>query len=69
MDRITEEPGKMDGQACVRGFRFTVSHLVRLVAAGRTLKEIQADFPFIEAEDVEQSLLYAARAIESTSLL
>jgi uncharacterized protein (DUF433 family) len=32
-DRVTVELGKMNGQPCIRGLRFTVAHLVRLVAA------------------------------------
>lgn len=50
-DRITVEPGKLGGQPCIRGQRFTVSHLVRLVADGWGPEQIQEDVPFIEAED------------------
>ncbi len=57
-DRVTVEPEKMNGQPCIRGLRFTVSHLVRLVAAGWTLEQIQAEFPFIEPADIHQALLY-----------
>jgi uncharacterized protein (DUF433 family) len=67
-ERITVEPGKMDGQPCIRGMRFTVAHLVRLVAAGWTLERIQEDFPFIEAEDVREALQYAAASAEVTML-
>lgn len=67
-ERITVELGKMDGQPCIRGMRFTVAHLVRLVAAGWTLARIQEDFPFIEAADVGDALLYAAASAEVTML-
>lgn len=67
-ERITVEPGKMSGQPCIRGMRFTVAHLLRLVAAGWSLAQIQEEFPFIEAEDVEQALLYAAHSAEITTL-
>ena len=67
-ERITVEPGKMNGQPCIRGMRFTVAHLIRLVAAGWSLTQIQEEFPFIEAEDVQQALLYAARSAEATTL-
>ncbi|MGO9292590.1 MAG: DUF433 domain-containing protein, partial [Streptosporangiaceae bacterium] len=33
LDRITIEPGKMGGQPCIRGHRFTVEHLLNLVGA------------------------------------
>jgi uncharacterized protein (DUF433 family) len=67
-DRITVEPGKMNGQPCIRGVRFTVAHLLRLVAAGWSLEQIQEDFPYIEAGDIEQALLYAAHSAEVTAL-
>jgi uncharacterized protein (DUF433 family) len=68
LDRITVEPGKMRGQPCIRGLRFTVAHLLRLVAAGWDLDRIQDEFPFIEAEDVQQALLYAAESAEVTTV-
>jgi uncharacterized protein (DUF433 family) len=67
-DRVTVELDKMNGQPCIRGLRFTVSHLVRLVAAGWTLEQVQAEFPFVEPEDVRQALLYAADAAEVVTL-
>ena len=66
-DRITVDPGKMNGQPCIRGLRFAVGHLLRLVAAGWTLEQIQEEFPFIEAEDIQQTLLYAARSVDVTA--
>lgn len=66
-DRITGEPGKMHGQPCIRGHRFTVAHLVRLVAARVDVWQIQQDFPFVEAEDVRHALLHAAEHLESAT--
>ena len=67
-DRITVEPGKMGGRPCIRGHRFTVEHLLRLVGAGRTLEQIQEDFPFIEAADIHQAAAYAAFAVHEYHL-
>jgi len=33
-DRITIEPGKMDGQPCIRGLRFLVVTVLRMIAGG-----------------------------------
>ncbi len=63
-ERITVEPGTMGGQPCIRGYRLTVAHVVRLVAAGRSVEEIQSDFRFVQAEDIRQALSYAAEAVE-----
>jgi len=58
--RITFEPGKMGGQACIRGLRFTVASVLRMVAAGMTTREILDDHPDLEAEDIAECLRYAA---------
>ena len=59
-DRITFTPGVMGGRACIRGIRITVSLVINLVANGMTTPEILAQYPDLEAEDVEQALKYAA---------
>jgi uncharacterized protein (DUF433 family) len=68
LDRITIEPGKMGGRPCIRGHRFTVEHLLSLVGAGWTLEEIQADFPFIEATDIQQAAAFAAFSVREYHL-
>ena len=60
LDRITFEPGKMGGKPCVRGMRITVGTVVGLVAAGHSIEEILDEYPYLEREDVLQSLAYAA---------
>jgi uncharacterized protein (DUF433 family) len=59
-DRITFEPGKMGGRACIRGLRITVGLIVSLVAEGVSFDELLTDYPDLEAEDIRQSLAYAA---------
>ncbi len=59
-DRITFEPGKMGGRACIRGLRITVGLIVSLVAEGASRNEILGDYPDLEAEDIRQALAYAA---------
>jgi len=60
LDRITFNPKIMAGQACIRGMRVPVSLVVNLVANGKTVAEIIEDYPYLEPEDIRQSLLYAA---------
>lgn len=59
-DRLTVEVDKLGGQVCIRGYRFAAEHLLELLAEGWTLEQIQLDFPFIERQDVQQVLGYAA---------
>ena len=60
LDRITFNPRIMAGQACIRGMRVPVSLIINLVANGKTTEEIIEDYPYLEAEDIQQSLQYAA---------
>ncbi|MEM2049744.1 MAG: DUF433 domain-containing protein [Thermoproteota archaeon] len=62
LDRITFDPEVMGGQPCIRGLRIPVSLIVRLVASGKTVREILEDYPELEEEDVKQALEYAAWA-------
>jgi uncharacterized protein (DUF433 family) len=59
-DRITFDPEVMGGRACIRGMRMTVSNIVGQIAHGATVEEILADFPYLEREDIQQALEYAA---------
>ena len=59
-DRITIDPGVMGGKACIRGMRVTVGTVVGLLAAGRSPDEILDSYPYLEREDIDQSLAYAA---------
>lgn len=63
-DRITIDPAKLGGQPCIRGYRFSVEHLLELLAANLSVREIQAEFPFIEPDDVRQVLTYAAGLVQ-----
>jgi len=60
LNRITFDPNIMGGRACIRGMRVTVSLIVNLVANGMTIKEIIEDYPYLEPEDIQQALRYAA---------
>jgi len=60
LDRITQEPGKMGGKACIRGLRVTVGMIVGQIGTGHSVDEILADYPYLEREDVMQALRYAA---------
>jgi hypothetical protein len=67
-DRITFDPHVMGGKACIRGLRVTVSLVVNLVANGMSTEQILAAYPYLEAEDIRQSLRYAAWLAEETVL-
>ena len=62
--RITFDPAVMGGKACIRGLRVTVATVIGLLAAGRTAEEILAAYPYLEQEDIDQPLAYAACRLE-----
>ena len=69
-NRITFDPNLMGGRACIRGMRVTVALILNLVANGMTVKQIIKEYPYLEEEDIRQSLQYAAwLADESVQIL
>ena len=60
LHRITFDPGVMGGKPCIRGMRVTVGTIVGLVAAGHSQEEILKLYPYLEKEDIEEALSYAA---------
>jgi len=59
-DRITFDPDIMSGKACIRGMRVTVSLILNLIASQMTTEEILEDYPYLESEDIQHVLRYAA---------
>ena len=64
LTRITLDPAVMGGKPCIRGLRVTVGTIVGLLAAGRSREEILKAYPYLEADDIDQSLAYAAWRVE-----
>lgn len=64
-DRITYNPQQMGGKACIRGIRVTVGLILGLLATGHSRDDILAAYPYLEPEDIDQSLAYASWRIGS----
>ena len=60
MDRITRDPEVMGGRPCIRGLRVTVGTVVGLLAAGHDEDEVLDAYPYLELDDIRQTLAYAA---------
>ncbi|OGR26424.1 MAG: hypothetical protein A2139_10325 [Desulfobacca sp. RBG_16_60_12] len=58
LSRITFDPQVMGGKPCIRGMRVTVGAIVGLVASGKTVDEVLADYPYLEREDILEALSY-----------
>ena len=62
--RITVDPAVCTGKPCIRGLRFPVARLLGLLAAGETREAILTNYPYLEAEDIDEALRYAADLAE-----
>lgn len=58
--RITIDPKVCSGKPCIRGLRFPVSRLLGLLATNETPDSILRSFPYLEREDIQEALSYAA---------
>jgi len=67
--RITCDPAVMGGKPCIRGLRVTVATVLGLLAAGRSREEILRAYPYLEPEDIDQCLAYAAWRMEERDVL
>ena len=68
VDRITLDPSVMGGKPCIRGQRVTVAMVLGLLASRRSRDEILRAYPYLEAEDIDQCLAYAAWRMEEREI-
>jgi uncharacterized protein (DUF433 family) len=64
IDRITLAPAVMGGKPCIRGLRVSVGTLLGLVATGVSRERILSAYPYLEPEDLDAALAYAAWRLE-----
>ena len=60
LSRITINPAQCGGRPCIRGMRMRVKDLLDLLAAGVSIEEILQDYPYLEKEDIQAVLEFAA---------
>lgn len=60
LDRITVEPGKMNGQPCIRGLRIAARRVLEVIADHPDRAELFRDYPELEDEAGRQALAYAS---------
>jgi uncharacterized protein (DUF433 family) len=64
LTRITFDANRMGGKPCIRGMRVTVGTIIGLLATGHSKEEVLKLYPYLEPEDVEEALAYAAWRVE-----
>lgn len=63
-ERISHNPAVMGGKPCIRGMRVTVGTILRLLASGKSRERILEAYPYLEPEDIDAPLAYAAWRLE-----
>lgn len=66
--RITVDPNICTGKPCIRDLRFPVSRLLGLLAAGETRESMLKSYPYLEPEDIDEALQYAAYLAEEQTI-
>lgn len=66
--RIIFNAEVMGGKPCIRGMRVTVGMVIGLFASGHTREQILALYPYLEKEDINEALEYAAWRVEEIEL-
>ena len=65
-ERIAHDPDILDGKACIRGMRISVSLIVNLIANGMSAGEIVREYPDLEPDGIQQALHHATWAADDT---
>ena len=68
LERITLDPIVMSGKPCIRGLRITVANVLRQLASHRSAEQILAAYPYLEPQDIDACLAYAALRVDDEEL-
>ena len=60
LSRITYNVDQCGGRPCLRGMRIRVKDVLDMLATGASEAEILESYPYLEREDIQASLQYAA---------
>lgn len=67
--RITTNAEQCGGRPCVRGMRVRVTDVLSLLASGLAPQQVLEELPYLEPEDLQACLQYAARQIDHPVLV
>jgi uncharacterized protein (DUF433 family) len=64
-ERITSQPGVLNGKPIIKGTRISVEFILELIASGGSIAEIVRNYPFLAEDDVRQAELFAAGTLKN----
>lgn len=65
--RITIEPSACHGKPTIRGLRYPVESILEYLSGGDSFDEVLAEFPALEAEDLQACILFATQSLKLKS--
>ena len=67
-ERVRIDPNICTGKPCIRDLRFPVARILELLASGETKESILKAYPYLEPEDIDEALRYAAYLAEEETV-
>jgi uncharacterized protein (DUF433 family) len=64
LERISVDPKRCHGQACIKGTRIPVYQILHMLANGDTVEELLKEYPSLKREDILACIEYAAELTE-----
>jgi len=68
LQRITFNPNQFGGRSCIRSMRIRVKDVLDMLASGASQADILENYSYLEREDIQASLEYAARQVDHAVL-
>ena len=68
LKRITINPDICFGKPTIRNMRYPVEMLLDLLSAGMTPDKILADYPDLDAKDIQAALFFATKLVKVNSI-
>lgn len=65
--RITIDPAVCHGKPTIRGLRYPVESILEYLSGGDTFAEVLAEFPDLEAEDLQACIQFATQSLKLKS--
>tara|TARA_A100001015_G_scaffold159977_1_gene177735 strand:- start:11300 stop:11533 length:234 start_codon:yes stop_codon:yes gene_type:complete len=68
LQRITIDAEICHGKPCIRGLRYPVESILKLLGSGMKPEQVLRDYEDLEAEDIQACLQYASKLSQVKSI-
>ena len=67
-DLIVSDPGIMLGKPVIKGTRITVELILEKLAAGESIDQLLASYPFVSELQIRAALAFGAQALRASAV-